>query len=131
LELIETEQMPPEDAKQPSKDERGLIAKFLRETLDRIDCDGTIDPGPPSIRRLNRFEYDRSIEELTGLDLQLSDSFPPDASSYGFENIAASLTLTPTQVEQYYTAAKKVVDAVLKTKAEGSENPIGYSRDFS
>jgi hypothetical protein len=130
LELIETSQMPPEDAKQPSKDERELIAKFLHETLDRIDCDGTIDPGPPSIRRLNRFEYDRSIQELTGLDLQLSDSFPPDASSYGFENIAASLTLTPVQVEQYYTAAKKVVDAIIKTKAEGSEKAIGYSRVF-
>lgn len=133
LQQIESEQMPPEDAKQPTKDERELIVRFLRETLDRLDCDGEIDPGHPMVRRLNRVEYDRSIRFLTGLDLDIAKSFPPDATSYGFENIAASLTLTPRQVEQYYDAAQKVVTSLLQSKdlsSDDADEPKGYARVF-
>jgi hypothetical protein len=120
-EQIEGEAMPPDDAKQPSQEERELMVKFLDKTLKSLDCNGPIDPGPLTIRRLNRAEYNNSIRHLTTLDLRLADSFPVDASSYGFDNIAASLTLTPLQVEQYYHAAKSVVEAVLKSKNEGSQ----------
>lgn len=133
LQQIESEQMPPEDAKQPTKEERELIVRFLCETLDRLDCDGEIDPGNPMVRRLNRVEYDRSIRFLTGLDLDIAKSFPPDATSYGFENIAASLTLTPRQVEQYYDAAQKVVASLLQSKdlsSDDADEPEGYARVF-
>jgi hypothetical protein len=133
LQQIESEQMPPEDVKQPTREERELIVRFLRETLDRLDCDGEIDPGNPMVRRLNRVEYDRSIRFLTGLDLDIAKSFPPDATSYGFENIAASLTLTPRQVEQYYDAAQKVVASLLQSKdvpAGDEDEPAGYARVF-
>jgi len=113
LEKIESQEMPPEDAKQPSDEDRELIAKFLQQTFDQLDCSSEPgkpgDPGKPSIRRLNRAEYNNSIRYLTGLDLRIADAFPVDATSYGFDNIAGALTLTPVQVEQYYGAAQKVV----------------------
>ncbi|MGV3486712.1 MAG: DUF1592 domain-containing protein [Planctomycetaceae bacterium] len=128
LEKVASKEMPPEDAKQPSDEERELIEKFLQLTLGEVHCDGEIDPGDPLIRRLNRAEYDHSIRALTGLDLQIADSFAADASSYGFANIAASLTLTPLQVEQYYAAAQKVVAAILESKA--SDTPAGYRQVY-
>lgn len=127
-ELIEGGEMPPADAKQPSDEERELIVKFLDKTLNALDCDGTRDPGPPTIRRLNRAEYDNSMRYLTTLDLRPAESFAADASSYGFDNIAASLTLTPLQVEQYYAAAKTVVDKLLENKTSAS--PGAYQHVF-
>lgn len=127
-ELIEGGEMPPADAKQPSDEERELIVKFLDKTLNALDCDGTRDPGPPTIRRLNRAEYNNSMRYLTALDLRPAESFAADASSYGFDNIAASLTLTPLQVEQYYAAAKTVVDKLLENKTSAS--PGAYQHVF-
>ncbi len=129
LEKIESKEMPPEDAKQPSDEDRELIAKFLHQTLEQLDCNGSGDPGKPVIRRLNRAEYNQSVRYLTGLDLRIADSFPADATSYGFDNIAASLTLTSVQVEQYFGAAQKVVDALLNDATEppkDTEQESGY-----
>lgn len=128
LAKIESKEMPPDDAKQPTDQERELIAKFLHLTLGEVDCEGDADPGEPTIRRLNRAEYNNSIRFLTGLDLRVADSFPVDASSYGFDNIAASLTLTPLQVEQYYAAAQKVVKALLDDRQ--GKTSSGYRQVF-
>ncbi len=134
LDRIDSKEMPPQDSRQPTGEERELIAKFLRKTLDEYDCEANPDPGNPSIRRLNRAEYDNSIRELTGLDLHLADAFPADASSYGFDNIAASQALSPLQVEQYYDAAQEVVNALMANKRGGAKSnakpPIGYRRVY-
>jgi len=133
LSRVEAHEMPPEESKQqPSDKEREHIVAFLKKTLGQLNCDTQNDPGKSGVRRLNRVEYDNSIRFLTGLDLNLSDSFSADASSYGFNNIAASLTLTPVQVEQYYLAAQKVVDALAKDKSrvDRSDKLIGYRRVY-
>ncbi len=104
--MLESKQMPPEDERQPNEQNRKLMLQFLQETLNNIDCESTKDPGKPILRRLNRTEYDNCVLDLTGLDLHLADNFPPDATGYGFDNIGDALSLTPTQVEMYHTAAQ-------------------------
>lgn len=95
-------------------------------------CDGTIgtlpdddvdmDPGPgvdappPRLHRLNRLEYDNSVRDLLGTRLRPGSTFPPDGSSSGLDNIAESLTLTPTLLSAYYAAAAEVVDDALDTR---------------
>jgi len=124
--LLQSHEMPPEDSKQPSGEERELIVKFLDKTLNSVKCDGTLEPGLPTVRRLNRTEYNHSIRFLTTLDLRLADAFPADASSYGFANIAVSLTLTPVQVEQYYAAAKTVVEKLIESKSSSSADAYNH-----
>jgi hypothetical protein len=114
---VEAGQMPPEKAKQPSDEERRLLVAFLAETLDKIDCTA-VDPGPPTIRRLNRVEYDAAVADLTGLDLRLGEGFPPDPTSYGFDTIGDALTLAPAQVEQYHAAARTIVAALTDGAAD-------------
>lgn len=113
LEMIEKGEMPPK--KDGFKDdERVRMVDFLRKILGNIECKDDRDPGRPVVRRLNRVEYDNAVLALTGLDLDLADGFSPDASSYGFDNNAEALALSPVLVEQYHAAAKKLLDA-LKT----------------
>ena len=109
---VEAEQMPPEKAPQPTEEERRLIVRFLAETLDNLDCTAAADPGPPTLRRLNRVEYDAAVADLTGLDLRLGEGFAPDPTGYGFDTIGEALTLAPAQVEQYHGAARAIVAAL-------------------
>jgi len=115
MEMLERSEMPPKKERQPTPEQRKNMVAFIKKTLDTLDCDRPRDPGRPSIRRLNRTEYDNSIRELTGLDLGLSDGFSPDPTGYGFDTIAEALALSPVLVEQYHDAARRVVEAVAQS----------------
>ncbi len=123
LQQLRDEAMPPDDSKQPPEEERKLMIQFLELTLGNVDCASLKDPGRPSLRRLNREEYNNATRALTGLNLRLADEFPPDPISYGFDNIAESLTLTDVQVEQYYRAAQQLLTAVIDQK---DKHPDAY-----
>jgi hypothetical protein len=128
LHLLDSGDMPPADAAtRPSANERKLMLQFLEQTLADLDCDSVNDPGPPPLRRLNRTEYDNAISDLTGLNLRLAEDFPPDPSSFGFDNIGPALTFSPVQIEQYHAAARKAVQAVIDVQ---DTSPELYARMF-
>lgn len=116
IQALRDGEMPPKKSKQPSDEERQRLITFIERTLATADCAAVKDPGRSAVRRLNRVEYDNSIRELFGLELSPAEAFSPDGSSYGFDNIADALSIAPVQVEQYYDAAGKVLDAVFKDR---------------
>lgn len=112
---VENWVMPPSDRqKQPTEAERKRMASFIDELLYPCDCDHP-DPGRVTIRRLNRQEYNNTVRDLVGLDLKPADSFPPDDTGYGFDNIGDVLTLPPILMERYLMAADSVLDQAIVT----------------
>jgi hypothetical protein len=111
--VVESGEMPPDGEQKPNEETKKLLLEFLNKTLNEISCGELSDPGPAILRRLNRVEYDNSILDLVGHDLDLSELFSPDASSYGFDNLGDSLALSPQLMEQYHTAAKRVSQHLL------------------
>jgi hypothetical protein len=132
LSLIKAGDMPPKDAKRPFKSDddkkkKELLISFLEKHLNSLDCSTLRDPGKPVMRRLNRVEYDLSVLDLIGLDIGLAKNFAPDESSYGFDNNGESLSMSPVLMEQYHSAAIKIVEAVQKSKFD--DRPL-YERSF-
>src|SRR5204862_7873647 len=69
------------------------------------------DPGPVFPRRLNNTEYDYTIRDLTGIDIQPAREFPIDpANQAGFDNSSESLAMSPELVKKYLEAARLVAD---------------------
>src|SRR5690606_36647360 len=66
------------------------------------------DPGRPLLHRLNQAEYAAAIRDLLHLQVDASSLLPPDDSSYGFDNIADVLRMSPALMERYLSAARKV-----------------------
>ncbi len=64
--------------------------------------------GHPSIHRLNRAEYSNAIRDLLGVNIDGESPLPADDSGYGFDNVGAVLTVSPTLLERYLSAARKV-----------------------
>jgi hypothetical protein len=62
-------------------------------------------------RRLNRVEYDNTIQQLLGISLQPSLKFPEDETAGGFDNIAAVQHTSPAHVEAYLRAAQESLAA--------------------
>ncbi len=118
-EQIESESMPPDDERQPNEEERGLLLEFLNRTLSQDRCGGDLDPGVPSVRRLNHFEYNRCLSNLLGMPIEIAKDFAPDPNSFGFLNNAAALEMDPVLVTQYYGAAEQALDRLIATGDNG------------
>lgn len=117
-EYLETREMPPEGKPQPSSSERKLLIAWVQTEVLGCDCDHP-DPGRVTIRRLNRAEYNNTVRDLTGVNLQPADDFPADDVGYGFDNIGDVLSVSPMLFEKYMAASAKIIDAAFRTNSNG------------
>src|SRR5262245_41240541 len=99
--------MPPPDLPRPPLAEYEGLRDFLENEIDRAAATRT-NPGSIVLHRLNRTEYANAIRDLLDLRVDVASLLPPDDSANGFDNIAGSLTLSPTLLEAYTTAAARV-----------------------
>ena len=77
---------------------------WLETELDRAEASQS-NPGRPLIHRLNRTEYANAIRDLLALDIgDVTSLLPADDSSYGFDNIADVLGVSPLLQERYLAA---------------------------
>ncbi|MBT6154377.1 MAG: DUF1592 domain-containing protein [Planctomycetaceae bacterium] len=116
IKFLKAEDMPPEDAKQPTAKERATIVATLEQVMLSEATKLAGDPGVVLPRRLTGAEYDYTIRDLTGIDIRPAGSFPVDpASGEGFNNTGEALTMSPSLFKKYYAAAQHIADHVLFT----------------
>jgi hypothetical protein len=89
---VQANDMPPDDADQPSDEER---ARFL-DALAQIKYLASRDPGPFVIRRLTKVEYGNTLHDLLGIDAAIAKELPDEVPGEGYLN-----SLSPMQTEQY------------------------------
>lgn len=115
-------EMPPKKDAQPTKEERDLITNWADSLkLDNADCQNLASeesvnwyPGYVMSRRLNRFEYENTVRDLLGVEVNLAPLFPADgAGGEGFDTDGGALFLSAIQIEKYLEAADLAIDAVL------------------
>ncbi|HEY2842523.1 MAG TPA: DUF1592 domain-containing protein, partial [Bryobacteraceae bacterium] len=99
--------MPPPGVRRPALAEYEGLRDFLEAEVDRKAA-GHPNPGSVVMHRLNRSEYANAVRDLLDLEIDTTTLLPPDDSARGFDNIAGSLTISPTLLEAYTTAATRV-----------------------
>jgi len=99
--------MPPEGAPRPDRATSEALVGFLESRLDRAAFEHP-NPGRPLVHRLNRAEYANAIRDLLALEVDPATLLPPDDSADGFDNIADVLSLSPSLLEGYLSAAAKI-----------------------
>ncbi len=115
LSRVASGEMPPPEAGRPAAAERDAFLGTVREAFARADA-APPDPGPTTIRRLSRAEYDNTVRDLFRTDIRAGAAFPADGVGYGFANIADVLTVSPLLMERYLDAAEEIALKVLPLK---------------
>jgi hypothetical protein len=111
LDKLQTSQMPPAGMPQPPEADKKAVIDWVTAELARTEPKASA--GRVTARRLNRSEYNNTVRDLLGVDFQPADDFPPDDSGYGFDDIGDVLSMSPTLMEKYLTAADKVARAAV------------------
>ena len=102
---VRTGLMPPLRAPRPDKATLDGLVSWMENELDRQAVPNLAAPG---LHRLNRAEYQNVIRDLIGLKVDASNLLPSDNSTYGFDNIAGGLTMSPALMDAYLSAAGKI-----------------------
>ena len=113
VQKLRTRAMPPPGLPKPDDASYDSTARFLETELDRV---AAANPRPgrlPLLHRLTRTEYQNAIRDLLAVDalpkeMDYSLMLPPDNSASGFDNIAELLFVSPTTLESYLGAARKI-----------------------
>jgi hypothetical protein len=100
-------QMPPLGKPRPDEQTYASIVAALEAELDR-GAAARPDPGrTPTLRRLNRTEYQNAIRDLLALPVDAAALLPADEANHGFDTAPLG-DLSPTLVDRYLAAAQKI-----------------------
>ena len=96
--------MPPQGMPKPSPAAITGLVTYLEDSIDQAAA-AKPNPGRWIAHRLNRAEYTNAVRDLLGLNIDAAQLIPSDDESYGFDNIADVLKLSPVLLERYMSAA--------------------------
>src|SRR5262245_59831397 len=110
---LRTRSMPPPGAPRPDAESYDRVATYLEAELDRTEAARPHLGKLPLTHRLSRTEYRNAVRDLLALDslprdVSIDYLLPPDNISSGFDNIADLLFISPSNMERYLDAARKI-----------------------
>jgi len=126
-------EMPPKKKTQPVPAEGDAFLARLSDELATRSRDLAVSV----MRRLNRVEYEHTINDMLGTRESLADLLPADGKAHGFDNIGEALDISAVHLERYLEAARTALDAAIRksprpetsklatTLAKGNEGYLG------
>jgi hypothetical protein len=103
-------EMPPQKRPQPPSAHRDAFLAALSAGLTKADqrVKGTV------LRRLNRTEYENTLNDLLGIRESLAELLPEDGKAHGFDNVGEALDVSAMHLERYMEAAGRAVEAAIR-----------------
>jgi Protein of unknown function (DUF1592)/Protein of unknown function (DUF1588)/Protein of unknown function (DUF1587)/Protein of unknown function (DUF1585)/Protein of unknown function (DUF1595)/Planctomycete cytochrome C len=112
LNVLNSGEMPPEDERQPKQADKTEFLDHLSHNMVTARKTLADQGGVITMRRLNRREYENTIRDLLGVQVDVK-TLPSDAGSGGFDTAGKSLFFSSDQFEQYHDIAHKAIDEAL------------------
>jgi hypothetical protein len=109
LNTLNSGEMPPEKKKQPEQREKADFLDALAKTMVEARRSLSDSGGEITMRRLNRREYQNSIEALLGVQVDVN-SLPFDGGGSSFDTEGSSQFISSDQIEQYLKLGRGAID---------------------
>jgi hypothetical protein len=114
MEVLKQGEMPPEDEKQPSDAEREAVQQWIDKGMRDHVAKASDGKTTPLARRLTNFEYQNTMRDLLGVDLELIKDLPQDPEKpYHFNNSAEFMLLGPEQLDRYLKTARRALASAI------------------
>ena len=109
LNSVNSGEMPPEDEPQPADEAKAAFLEALSGTLVTARDQLADSGGEIAMRRLNRREYEKTIRDLLGVEINARE-LPADSGAGTFDTVGSSLFMSSDQFEQYLALGRQAVD---------------------
>ena len=122
LNALNAGEMPPEDELQPANAEKADFLDDLAQTMVAARKKLSDSGGKITLRRLNRREYQNTIEHLTGVRVDVG-SLPTDSGSGTFDTVGTSQFISSDQFEQYLKLGRSAIDEAFERQSALKNGP--------
>jgi len=116
MNVLNSGEMPPEDSERPDGNEKADFLDDLAHTMVSARRSLADSGGRITMRRLNRREYQNTIEQLLGLKVDVL-SLPADGGAGAFDTVGASQFISSDQIEQYLKLGRSAIDEAFERQA--------------
>lgn len=122
LTVVKEKEMPPKKAKnKPSTQELAAFEQLLAEQYFSIK-----EKLPGVLTRLNRAEYENTINDAFFSSLEVKNHLPVDNTRDGFDNEGDKLVMSPYAMDSYFRVASGIAGKVLGGMPEPSTSLYTY-----
>ena len=113
VDLVAKGEMPPKKKARPDAGAAHAFLAGIGGELRAFDGQRQALTGRAVLRRLNRVEYERTMQDLLGISTPLAALLPADTPMHGFDTVAEGLRLSTLQMEKYLEAADIALDEAI------------------
>ena len=117
-------EMPPAGRQRPDAAAYAALTSWLEAALDRAAPGLMPAHRRFAVHRLNRVEYGNAVRDLLGVEVDTELLLPPDDDDEGFDNIAEVLSVSPTLMERYLFAARRISQLAVGDPAVATASEI-------
>jgi len=115
LDLVNVNEMPPKEAKSHlGTAERQILVQWLTNELREAVVAGRSKGGKVIMRRMTVYEYNNTMRDLLGIDLNFALDFPPEGvAKEGFKNNHTVLMTSGLHMEYFAKAARRALKKLI------------------
>lgn len=117
FERVKSGEMPPKSKPRPSETDTKILLDWIGAAIE-ADNRQRAKEGRVVLRRLNRIEYENTVRDLLGIDIELKEMLPIDGALAGFDNVADALHVSSFLMDKYLDAADKALSVAIANSAE-------------
>jgi hypothetical protein len=136
VDRVTSSEMPPAKKPRPTAEELQGFVGWVRPRL--IAADRTRRQVVQ--RRLNRVEYENTVHDLLGIDIELKSMLPEDQRAGGFDNNGEALAVSSELLGSYLEAAERALSAaivhgpqpaIVTLTADAEKDVANYLKSYS
>ncbi len=112
---IASGEMPPRDAQTqlPDSARKDFLIQMARQLSEaHAQRKSTV------LRRLNRQEYQNTLNDIFGTNLKLIDLLPEDGRAHEFDNVGQALSISMVQMQRYMDCAEMILNASIAARVD-------------
>lgn len=125
LTRLEAGEMPPPKSERPPQPDAQKMLVWCKTAL-AAEAKAQRGNERTHMRRLNRLEYENTVQDLLHVDVGLQAMLPVDDRAEGFDTAAAALSISPVHIQRYMEAA----DAALRAAMMRGPKPEVLTKRF-
>ena len=116
VERLRAGEMPPKEKPRPPEKEVQALTDWLALRVTAADAAARAAQGRVILRRLNRSEYENTVNDLLGIKVSLKEQLPEDGSANGFDNAGAAHHTSSFLMEKYLEAADTALNMAIANR---------------
>jgi mono/diheme cytochrome c family protein len=121
LEQLKAGAMPPKGKPRPPAKDAKAVTEWVAAQADAVDAANAARRaanGRAVLRRLNRIEYENTLRDLLGIEVELQEMLPADSSASGFDTSGDAHHTSSFLMEKYLEAADIALGKAIANNAQ-------------